>query len=168
MPLHESRSKELFSEAYVRAVVSAARMHVEPRAVDVDGIDGYIHYTGQIGDAYSPQIGFQLKCTSVAAHVKADHIAYPLDVANYNQLRVTNVGVPRILIVVVVPEQIAAWVLHDEAQLRIFRCGYWVSLRGEPGTMNTVRKTVHVPRAQQLTVPSLRAIMHRMGQGFPP
>lgn len=168
MPLHESRSKELFSDAYVRAVVSAARMHVEPRTVDVDGIDGYIHYTGQIGAVYSPQIGFQLKCTSVAAHLKPDHIAYPLEVSNYDQLRVTNVGVPRILIVVVVPPQIAAWVLHDELQLRIFRCGYWVSIRGQPATTNTTRKTVHVPRDQQFTAAALREMMHGMGQGFPP
>jgi hypothetical protein len=167
VPLDLNRSKELFSDAYVRAVVSAARMHVEPRTVDNDSVDGYIHFTGQIGEQYSPQVAYQLKCTSVAAHA-GDHIAFPLTIKNYDELRVTNAGVPRILIVVTVPGAVADWVRQDERRMRLFRCGYWMSLFGAPETTNTRTRTVHVPRSQQFTVQSLSAMMARIGEGDRP
>src|SRR5262245_3542967 len=143
MSLDLNRSKELFSDAYVRAVVSAARMHVEGRTVDIDSVDGYIHYTGWIGGEYSPQIAYQLKCTAVDSHVRGDHIAYPLSIKNFDELRVES-GVPRILIVVVVPEDAADWLLQDEVRLRVHRCGYWMSLRGSPPTANVHTRTIRI------------------------
>lgn len=168
MPLDIGKCMEHFSDAYVRAVASAARMHVEPRLVDNDSVDGYLHYTGQLGAAYSPQIAFQLKATSVASHVKLDHIAYPLKIKNYDDLRVTNSGVPRILIVVVIPEGVVDWLLQDETRMRLHRCGYWFNLAGAPAVTNSSRRVVHVPRAQQFTVGSLRDMMTRIGQGGSP
>lgn len=159
---------EHFSEAYVRAVASAAGMHIEPRIVDNDSVDGYLHYTGQIGSVYSPQIAFQLKCTSTVGHLKPQHIAYPLKIKNYNDLRVTNSGVPRILIVVMVPEGISDWIMQDETQLRIHRCGYWLNLYGAPAVTNARRRTVHVPRNQSFTVDGLRGMMDRIGAGAIP
>lgn len=168
MPVDLNKSKELFSDAYLRAVVSAARMHVELRTVDNDSVDGYIHYTGEIGDQYSPQIAYQLKCTSVAAHVGDGHIAFPLTVKNYDELRVTNAIVPRILIVVVVPDVVSEWLRQDERRMRLFRCGYWMNLFGAPATNNARTRTVHVPRSQQFTVESLAAMMARIGEGDRP
>jgi hypothetical protein len=164
MPVDENKSRELFSDAYVRAVVSASRMHVEARSVDNDSVDGYIHYTGSIGEAYSPQIAFQLKCTGQAAYVREESIAFPLSVKNYRELRVES-GVPRILIVVVVPRLVDEWVLQDEDQLRIHRCGYWVSLRGAPPVSNERRRTVHVPRNQPFTREALLGMMTSIGDG---
>jgi hypothetical protein len=162
--LELNRSKELFSDAYVRAVVSAARMHIEPRTVDVDSVDGYIHYSGWIGQEYSPQIAYQLKCTGVPSHLRANHLAFPLKVKNFNDLRVES-GVPRILIVVAVPEQASDWVLQDEVRLRVHRCGYWISLRGRPPTLNVRSCTIKIPRIQQFTVSALRDMMTRVGNG---
>lgn len=168
MPVDLNKSKELFSDAYVRAVVSAARMQVGLRTVDDDSIDGYILYTGQIGERYSPQIAFQLKCTSVASYVGDDHIAFRISIKNYNELRVTNTGVPRILIVVIVPDEISDWLRQDETRMRLFRCGYWMSLFGAPETSNARTQTVYVPRFQQFTVESLIAMMTRIGEGDRP
>ena len=167
MVLDVKRSMELFSDAYLRAVVSAARMHLEPRTVDVDSVDGYIHYTGWIGTDYSPQIAYQLKATGVHSQFREDHVAYPLKIKNYDELRIET-GVPRILIVVVVPAAVGDWVVQDEERLRLRRCGYWMSLRGSPPTSNTTRRTVHVPRDQRVTIDALNGMMERVGRGgFP-
>jgi hypothetical protein len=103
----------------------------------------------------------------VAAHVDR-HIAFPLSVKNYDELRVTNSGVPRILIVVVVPEEISDWLLQDERRMRLFRCGYWMNLFGAPETTNLYTRTVRVPRLQRFTVQSLNAMMVRLGEGNRP
>jgi hypothetical protein len=158
MPLAHSRSKELFSDAYLRAVVAAARMHIEPRSVDVDGIDGYIHYTGTLNGVFAPLIAYQLKCTACASYVRDTHIAFPLPIKNYNELRPTNTTVPRILIVVLVPRGVGAWIRQDDASLLMRRCGYWVSLASAPASLNQVSQTVHVPLSQRLSVSAMRTM----------
>src|SRR5207248_3214264 len=115
-PLDHDKSQELFSDAYVRAVVSAASMHVitEAPTVDRDSIDGWIQYTGLIGDVYSPPIAYQLKSSRAPSHLRDDHIAYPLAIKNYTDLRVENTPVARILIVVIVPQTLDQWIVQDE------------------------------------------------------
>ena len=87
---------------------------------------------------------------------------------NYDDLRATDVLVPRILVVVLVPDQPADWLAHSETQLAMRRCGYWCSLRGLPAGANTTGQTVQVPRSQTFTVQSLQAMMARVGQGALP
>ena len=70
-----------------------------------------------------------------------DSVAYPLDIPTYNKLRPTDFAVPRILVVVLINETFENWTLHSENELKLFRCGYWVSLAGEPEVTNTHTKT---------------------------
>jgi hypothetical protein len=168
LPLDLNTSKELFSDAYMRAVVSAAGMSLDRTSVDRDGLDGFIEYVGPIGEMYSPMIGFQLKCTASPSCLKNGHVSHALKAANYNQLCVTNSGVPRILIVVLVPAEIDNWLLHAEEMLKLHRCGYWLNLQGEAETLNGHTKTVHLPRDQQFTVASLQEMMQRVGAGGEP
>lgn len=167
MVLNLNLSKEKFSDAYLRAVVSAARMHVEPREVDTDSVDGYIQYTGPLGGDFSPLIGYQLKCTATPTRFRNDHLPFRLSVKNYEDLRVFS-AVRRILIVVIVPEAVADWVLHDESELRVRRCGYWMSLRGAPPTRNLRWQTVQVPRQNRFTVSDLDQMMLRVANGGEP
>lgn len=115
----------------------------------------------------SPQVDAQVKCTA-AASVSATHVAYPLKIKNYDELRPTDLQVPRILIVVTVPDDLGDWLKHSEQELAMRRCGYWLSLRGEPGTTNTTSVTVQLPRANQFTVAELAGIMQRIGNGQNP
>jgi len=76
--------------------------------------------------------------------------------------------IPRILIVVLVPNDLTDWLNHSEQELAMRYCGYWISLRGEPATGNTATVTVHLPRTSQFTVAELQSIIQRIGnEQFP-
>jgi hypothetical protein len=156
--------KEQFSFAYVRAVAATARIAVNEPTVDDDSVDLILQQKGTGGIFRSPRLEVQVKCTE-AATITAAHIAYPLKIKNYDELRPTDFLVPRILIVVVVPNSLADWLNHSEPELAMRRCGYWRSLRGEQSTINTTSVTVHLPRTNQFTVTELQAMMQRIGNG---
>lgn len=159
--------KEQFSLAYARAVAAVAQISVCEPVVDDDSIDLIFQKRGGGGVVRSPRVEVQVKCTD-AATITATHIVYPLKLKNYEELRPVDVLVPRILIVVVVPDDLNDWLDHTEQELALRKCGYWVSLRGQPATTNTTSVTVHLPRTNQFTVAELQGIMQRIGNGQNP
>lgn len=159
--------KQQFSFAYARAVAAVARVAVDQPSLDDDSIDLSFRQKSVGGIVRLPQIDAQVKCTE-SAGIHANHIAYPLKLKNYEELRPINVSVPRILIVVTVPDDLANWLNHSEQELAMRECGYWVSLRGMPATTNGTNVTVHLPRANQFTVAQLAAMMQRLGNGQMP
>ena len=156
--------KEQFSFAYARAVAAVAQIAVSEPTVDDDSIDLLFHQKGGGGIVRSPRLEAQLKCTD-AASVHPEHVAYPLKLKNYEELRSGDVLVPRILIVVIVPQNLDEWLLHSEQELSMRRCGYWLSLRDWPATTNATNVTVHLPRTNQFTVAQLQEMMQRIGNG---
>lgn len=101
--------KERFSLAYIGAVASRAGYYiVEPR-VDQDSVDGTL--MGDIGRR--PRIDFQAKATAQDI-LRESHLAFPLPVKNYNDLR-ADTRTPRILIVVLIPGDSSKWLSqsHD-------------------------------------------------------
>jgi hypothetical protein len=162
--------KEQFSYAYARAVGAVARVAVSEPSVDDDSVDLEFKMKGGGGVFRSPQLDAQVKCTE-SANVHQNHIAYALKLKNYDELRPTNLLIPRILIVVAVPDDLKDWLNHSEAELAVRRCGYWVSLRGEPAANvgpKTDKITVHLPRNNHFTVAQLTLIMQRIGNGQHP
>jgi hypothetical protein len=109
----------------------------------------------------------QMKCTSRDI-LREAHLGFPLEIKNYNDLRHPDPLTPCILVVVVVPNDINEWLTHSESDLTLRRCGYWISLRGEPDISNSVSVTVNIPRTQVLTPDSLRAMMVRINDGGVP
>jgi hypothetical protein len=79
-----------------------------------------------------------------------------------------NFAIPRILVVVVIPEKIEDWLTQSEAELCIRYCGYWVSLRGMPETGNKTAVTITLSKSHQFTVTALQSIMHNISQGVQP
>ncbi len=77
-------------------------------------------------------------------------------------------AIPRILVVVLIPEKPEDWITQSEAELCMRDSGYWLSLRGMPETQNTTAVTVTIPRTNQITVAALQLIMEGISQGFPP
>jgi hypothetical protein len=159
--------KEQFSFAYVRAVAAAAQVVVNEQSVDDDSVDLSFQQKGGGGQVRSPRVDAQLKCTEIA-NIHQNHIAFPLKLKNYDELRPTDLLVPRILIVVTVPDDLATWLNHSEAELAVRKCGYWHSLRGLPATTNTTNVTVHLPRTNQFTVAELQKIMQIIRNGQMP
>ncbi len=157
--MDSTHRKERFSLAYISAVAAHAGFDlVEPR-VDVDSIDGtLISHTGR-----RPRIEFQAKATARDV-VGAEAITFPLSVKNYDELR-AEVIIPRLLILVVLPEREEDCLTHCEDSLILRHCGYWLSLAGEPERGNTATVTVKIPRHQHFDPIALEALMNKANQG---
>jgi hypothetical protein len=83
---------------------------------------------------------------------------FPLNLKNYNDLR-CDCWVPRILVVVVVPEKREDWVTEMERQFVVHCRAYWASLAGYPETTNTHNVTVELPADQPFSVDELSRLM---------
>ncbi len=158
-----NQQKELFSKAYVRAVAAVAGFSVSQPEVDDDSIDLKIVARGGEGVVFSPELNLQLKCTSRDV-LDGQFIRYPVRIKNYRDL-IVNSQVPRLLVVVLVPENLENWLQQSEDEMCMRYCAYWVSLRGLPERLNTANVTVELSRSNQFTVEALKSIMQRLSQG---
>jgi hypothetical protein len=163
--MDESKRKEQFSGAYLRAVAAVAGFTVAVPEVDDDSIDFWIGARGTGATPRRPRVEVQLKCTGQDVR-RPDGVHFPLSKKNYDDLR-AEVLVPRILVVVTVPEGIDDWLAHTEDQLVLRRCGYWMSLAGLPDSTNVDTVTVVLPGSQMLDPNALKGILSRIDHGLP-
>lgn len=155
------KQKEEFSNAFIQAAAAVAGFSLSKPVPDDDSIDWCLHDRGGRGTIRSPRLELQLKCTG-SPDFSEEALRFPLEVGNYNDLVPTNVMVPRILVVVTVPNAIGDWLVLDEAGLLLRSCAYWVSLRGWPPSANDFSVTVRLPRTQRFDGAALAAIMDRV------
>jgi hypothetical protein len=146
--------KEQFSFAYARAVAAVAKVAVSEPAVDDDSVDLEFKLKGGGGAFRSPQLGAQVKCTETA-NVHQDHIAYALKLKNYEELRPTNLLVPRILIVVTVPDDLNDWLNHSEQEEQVGRA---------QAGQRPVQRPAH--RQQEQSHPALRCHPRQLSCGI--
>lgn len=151
--------KEEFSYSYVWAISATAGFVFELARVDRNSIDCRFRALDSTHKK-APAIEVQMKCTS-KLDFDGDDVKFVLPVNNYNHLR-ARVIVPRILIVVHVPEVAADWLVSGgEQKSEIRYCAYWRSLRGEPATKNEATVTVPIKRTSLFTRSALEAMMDR-------
>jgi hypothetical protein len=112
----------------------------------------------------SPRLELQLKCTAAPTPL-GDSLSFSFKLKNYEERRADNFVIPRILVVVLVPDLADDWQEHSETELCMRRCGYWLLLRGKPATSNTKNIKIQIPRQNQFTVLALQAMMQRLAQG---
>jgi len=164
--MHINQRKEQFSRAYVHAVASAAGFTLYQPAVDDDSIDLGIAGRVALDMPRPPRIEFQLKCTSGDA-ARGGHIVYPLKRKNYDDLRLIDLVVPRILVVLNVPRNELQWLRQNEVELRLRRCAYWTSLCGMGQTENARSITITLPRQSLFSVEGLRSLLKRASRRGP-
>ena len=92
-------------------------------------------------------------------------ISYPLKKKNYDDLILTDVLTPRILVLVTIPDDIELWLAVSKEKLLLQRSAYWISLAGLPSSPNDTTVTVAVPIAQPFNVEQLCTMMYRIDQG---
>jgi hypothetical protein len=160
LAVDDNDRKERFSLAYISAVAAhAGYLVVEASGPDKDSVDGFL-----VGDMdQRPIIGFQAKATSRSV-LRGSHLTFRLAVKNYEDLRVRTLW-SRLLIVVAMPQDDTDWLVHSEEELRMRRCGYWLSLAGEPPTTNRNTVSVRIPRTQMFDTAQLQALMGRVNRG---
>ena len=157
--MQDSRAQEQFSFAYITAVASQARIQVELRRLDDDGIDGEL-----ISDqGTEPRIDFQAKSTSEDIE-HLDHISYPLKVDNYARL-IRKTSAPRILIVTIVPPEPEQWLDQNTERLVARRCAYWEILKGRGPTSNIRTVAINIPKSQIFSPETLTELMQMTDAG---
>lgn len=163
--MYVSNQKQQFSSAYFQAVVAAAGYGLYRPEPDDDSVDWGIA-AGSAETPRRPRVEVQLKCTARQL-LTEDSVRFPLEIKNYNDLRLETI-VPRILMVVLVPDDVESWLEQTEEQLALRHCGYWSSLAGQPETDNMTSVTVSLPRSQRFSPDGLRAMMQRVNDGEMP
>lgn len=158
--MHITNQKELFNVAYVHAMAAQAGLNHGSLTVDNDSLDLIIAGKGfgKNGGYRNPQLHLQLKCTSQDL-ISGQYIKFPLSIKNYNDLRDPNVIAPSYLVVMIVPEDVNAWTSHDDNNMILNHCCYWVSLKGLPASGNKETIVVNVPLSQRLTPAALYQLM---------
>jgi len=147
---------EQFSMAYVRAIGAAAGYSFVSHDVDDDSIDG--GFASKEGRRR--RLEFQLKSTS-NIKIKNGHINYQLPIKNYNDLRLDDPTIPRILILLLMPEKIENWTTFSESGLCLHHCAYWHNLAGMKETSNETTVTLSIPCAQQFSPEALTQLMQK-------
>lgn len=154
--------KEQFSVTYVRAVAYAAGAVIDEPRVDRDSVDIVLRARGQVGSKRSPSVEAQLKCHTGGLDAQGE-LVYDLKVKNYRDLIPSNHLVPRILIVVAVPANVADHAEWTPEQLVLRRCGYWKYLGGHPPVAN--EKKVRVKLTETFSPDALVGIFHDVAAG---
>jgi Domain of unknown function (DUF4365) len=161
--------QEALSRAYVQAIAGACGMGYSLPNPDY-GIDLTLEDIIIRGQRRVPsgwKLDVQAKSTTQAA-VEAAIVKYDLDVQAYEDLRDPEAPCPRVLIVLVLPEDEAEWLAQTEGELILRRCAYWYSLRGRGQTTRRRKVRLSIPRANLFSVEALRGMMSRLKQGIVP
>lgn len=128
---------------------------------DLDSMDGIL-----VSDSgRRPRLEFQLKATSQDI-LRNRTLYFPLPINNYNDLRIEYPRIPRILIIVLMPEEIDNWLSQTDEELCMRHCAYWISLRSRPAVLNTSSITVHIPLADMFNKEQLTDLMDRAERGM--
>jgi hypothetical protein len=168
--LPRNQRQEALSRAYVRAVAARAGVICVDCTQDF-GIDMFLRAVTIRNGGYfdtGPQLDLQLKSTT-RAEVRDAQVIHDLEVRAYNVLRQAVVGLtPRILVLLVLPEDESQWTTQTVDELILRRCAYWLSLRGaEPTTAQTTIR-ITVPRMQVFSAEAIEVLMSRLQQGEMP
>ena len=165
--MHINMQKEEFSRAFVQAIAAQVGCKHIQESVDDSSIDMTLTMDGIQGqDALlsSVDLKLQLKCTS--QDIGHNNIlTFNLNKKNYDDLRVTNILVPRILVVVCVPENIEEWIYHDSEKICLFRSAYWYSLRNASESNNSTSIAIKIPLNQRFDADFLNSAMHKIARG---
>jgi hypothetical protein len=86
---------------------------------------------------------------------------------NYDDLRLDDLIVPRLLVVLLVPTRDDDWLQHSETEMTIRHCAYWACLRGMEAKKNTTKINVRFPKSNMFSVEALRNLMRRVSHKEP-
>lgn len=158
--------KDLFAQAYVRAVAAVAGYIPGGPELDRESCDIQLSSAGGF-PGMPPRLEVQIKGTK--EQPEAGELVYDLKQKNYDDLRYQPVMVPRLLVVVTIPgDDRQAWMTQSEEQLVMRRCGFWLSLRGRQASGNDTKTRIQIPTNQRFDVAALQVLMNGISNGIFP
>jgi hypothetical protein len=155
--------QEALCRAYVRAIAAQAGWICSEPEQDY-GIDLCLRAVRVRGHRHadaSGQFDVQLKSTTRAT-VTDTEVLYDLEVKNYEDLREPGENCPRILVVLVMPEDETQWLSQTVEELVLRHCAYWISLEGHPTTRATATIRIAIPRNNVFSVEAVDGILTRL------
>ncbi len=173
MTLSVENIKCELSYAYLHAIASRGGFScfAGNRHEDNAGVDARVSAHGPHLDHKSTLMDFtlhvQLKATARrrrCPRARPHHFPFDLEVKHYDKLRNEKVESQRILAVLYLPDQDKKWLSHLEDGMVSRRCLYWVSLCGAPPSANSTSQVVYIPKANVLTVDTLRDLMVQLSR----
>ena len=166
--LTRNHRQEALSRAYVQAIAGRCGLTCSLREFDY-GIDLTLHDILRRAHRHM-ESGFKLDIqakSTTTRNLTATDVLYDLDVKTYDDLRDPQVGCPRILVLLVLPEDEAQWTEQTEDHLLLRHAAYWLSLKGQGPTKNQKTVRVQLPRSQLFSVPVLESLMGKISRGEP-
>ncbi|MGB3695546.1 MAG: DUF4365 domain-containing protein [Spirulinaceae cyanobacterium] len=153
------RKKE-FSHAYVQAVASTAgySFHKVARADNTEEYEILISGSTPQEKQKPPQLKIQVRPLSEET-IRGEFIKYSLKQETYNQSRLENPPIPRLMVFVLVSDNLEEWVYQSETELCLRHRAYWLSLKGMPETQDSENVTIYFPRQQIFSVETLKMFM---------
>jgi hypothetical protein len=154
--------QEAFSRAYVHAVAAQAGVLCSKPDPDY-GIDLSLREVEVRGRRLwdtGVQVDLQLKSTTRAS-ITATEVTHDLEVAAYNNLRVVPKGAPRILVLVVLPDNEEEWLNQSASELCMRRCAYWTSLEGAPETTAKVTRRITIATTNVFSADAITNLLER-------
>jgi hypothetical protein len=121
---------------------------------------GQLHPTSIIT---SPRIELQLKA-SCDYDERDGALKFRLKKKNYDELRPSNLMCPRLLIVLILPEDRQTWLSVDDEQLIARRCAFWCNLNGMP-EITTETTTISIPVENRFNAAVLTTLMTKASKG---
>lgn len=157
------------SYAYLHAIASRARVACQycSRTFDSAGVDAELLATRDFGPGALTDVAAHVQMKATVAHPaeRKGRLSYFLaGIDSYNKLRAETIAIPRLLVVLFLPQSAEEWLTHTEDELVLKRCAYWVSLKGAPETANVTGQTVYLPRGQRFSPEELLALMERIAR----
>jgi hypothetical protein len=166
--LTRAHRQEALCRAYIHAVAGHCGLTCSFRDFDY-GIDMTVHHI-KVVEGRRSETGYRLDIqakASTSAMLTADSVVHDLETRAYNDLREEAGDVPRILVLLSMPDAEGEWLGFEEGGLLLRRCAYWVSLRGRPPTSNTDSVRITIPRVNVFSPAGLAALMVKVRVGEP-
>lgn len=158
---------EAFQVGYVRAVAAAAGCVVNPAPEIDEGIDLTLTHVATSHLIDKARLEIQLKAVSVPLAPGASNVSVRMKRVRYDELRIADPSVSKILVVMSVPPSQNDWIHASQNRLKVHHAAYWVNLDGAPATA-AAQPTVSAPVSQIFDDIALCAMMGRIGQGLKP
>jgi hypothetical protein len=161
--LHTRDHQGKFAEDYVRVIASAAGLLIYSDDLDRDGIDLGFRYPDRVGMISSPAVEVQVKSWSQPRSVGGNWVFDGLNERQFNKLAGHEFLVPRYLVLVVVPPDMADYTAFETDGIWLRQLAFWRSLANEAPIKEpdrSRRRKVTVPISNVLTVRTLLTLIH--------
>jgi len=157
-----------FAEAYVNVVCRAAG-YICTKPIEDTGhkVDFYVTGAGAGDTPRDPRLEIQVKSTYVARNQEGEsHFSFDVDLYDWARKPTPMLYVPRLVVLVQVPETPTDWMNQSDAQLLVKHCAYWTKLTGR-GALPEGQQSITIPFVcgQKFDVVQLQSIMDQIAAG---